>query len=191
MAKEFNCCTAAIYFVLQKLKITLKKRSKFIEKLSKINPKKLTYVDEAGFDSYFYRERARALRGLKIKGFVSGKRYKRIGIVAGKCGKKILAPMQYSGTMDCEIFEYWMENMLLKNVEKGSVIVLDNAAFHRKKELEMLAKQASCEILFLPPYSPDLNPIEQFWSWIKRKLRESLHKFDSLDAALLDCFQLI
>ena len=93
--------------------------------------------------------------------------------------------------MDCELFEYWMKNMLLKNVETGSVIVMDNATFHRKKELEMLAKQASCEILFLPPYSPDLNPIEQFWSWLKRKLREILHKFNSLDAALLDCFQLI
>ena len=54
--------------------------------------------------------------------------------------------------------------MLLKNVETGSVIVMDNATFHRKKELEMLAKQSSCKILFLPPYSPDLNPIEQFCS---------------------------
>ena len=93
--------------------------------------------------------------------------------------------------MDCELFEYWMKNMLLKNVETGSVIVMDNAAFHREKQLEMLEKQSSCKILFLPPYSPDLNPIEQFWSWLKRKLRESLHKFDSLDAALSDCFQLI
>ena len=82
-----------------------------------------------------------------------------------------------------------MKNMLLKNVEKGDVIVMDNATFHRKKELEMLVTQASCEILFLPPYSPDLNPIEQFWSWLKRKLREILHKFDSLDDAIMCCFQ--
>ena len=68
-------------------------------------------MDEAGFDSYLYRERARALRGLKMKGFISGKRYKRTSIVAGKCGKKILAPLQYSGTMDCELFEALSERL--------------------------------------------------------------------------------
>jgi transposase len=147
------------------------------------------YVDETGIDSYLYRERARALKGLKIKGFISGKRYKRTGIVAGKCGKKIIAPLQYDGTMDSKLFEFWMKNMLLKDAKKGSVIVMDNAAFHRKKELETLAKQASCEILFLPPYSPDLNPIEYFWSWLKQKLREILHKYKSLDDAIMYCFE--
>ncbi|MDR1488503.1 MAG: transposase, partial [Holosporales bacterium] len=86
-------------------------------------------------------------------------------MVAGKNMKKIVAPLQYSGTMNSELFEYWMENMLLKNIEKGRVIVMDNARFHRRKELEKLAKDAGCIVLFLPAYSPDLNPIEQFWSW--------------------------
>lgn len=104
---------------------------------------------------------------------------------------KIVAPLRYSGTMYAEFFEHWMENELLKDIESGSVIVLDNAAFHRKKQLKIIAKKAGCEILFLPPYSPDLNPIEYFWGWLKNKLREILHKYDSIDEALLDCFQLI
>ncbi|MDR1390856.1 MAG: transposase [Holosporales bacterium] len=68
---------------------------------------------------------------------------------------------------------------------------MDNTKFHRKKELETLAKEAECSILFLPAYSPDLNPIEQFWSWVKRKVREVLHNYASLDEAIQASFQLI
>ena len=91
--------------------------------------------------------------------------------------------------MNCELFEYWIEDMFLKIIKKRSVIVMDNAAFHRKNELESIAKQACCKILFLPPYSPDLNPIKYFWSWLKRKLREILHKYKSLDDAIMYCFE--
>ncbi|MDR1391150.1 MAG: transposase, partial [Holosporales bacterium] len=61
----------------------------------------------------------------------------------------------------------------------------------RRKELEKLAKDAGCIVLFLPAYSPDLNPIEQFWSWVKRKLREILHNYASLDETIQASFQLI
>ena len=90
--------------------------------------------------------------------------------------------------MDSKLFEFWMENMLLKTIKRGAVIVIDNAKFHRAKALEKLAKAAGCSILFLPPYSPDLNPIEQFWSWLKKKLRKILDNFKTLDDALLNCF---
>lgn len=78
--------------------------------------------------------------------------------------------------------------MLLKNIKKGTVIVMDNAAFHRKRELEKLTEDAECSILFLPPYSPDLNPIEKFWSWLKRKLRETLENFSTLNDAITSAF---
>jgi len=90
--------------------------------------------------------------------------------------------------MDSKLFEFWMGNMLLKNIKKGTVIVMDNAAFHRKRELEKLSEGAKCSILFLPPYSPDLNPIEQFWSWLKRKLRETLENFSTLNDAISSAF---
>ena len=149
------------------------------------------YVDETGMDTFLYREHGRSPKGQKIYTKISGKKYKRISIVAGKNGKGIISPLQYDGTMDSELFEYWMENMLLQDIEKESVIIMDNARFHRKKELEKLATNAKCSVLFLPPYSPDLNPIEQFWSWLKRKLREILHNYVSLDEAIQDSFQLI
>jgi transposase len=67
---------------------------------------------------------------------------------------------------------------------------MDNTKFHRKKELEKLAKEAGCSILFLPTYSPDLNLIEQFWSWLKRELRETLSNYAFLNEAVWASFQL-
>jgi transposase len=78
---------------------------------------------------------------------------------------------------------------LLKEIGEGSVIVLDNAAFHKRSVLPALAKSCNCEVLFLPPYSPDLNPIEMKWAWLKRTLRDIIHRFDSLDDALWTAFK--
>jgi len=78
--------------------------------------------------------------------------------------------------------------MDLKELDEGSVIILDNATFHRKSVLKVLAQRYNCDVLFLPPYSPDLNPIEKKWAWLKRKLRDILHLFDSLHGALMSAF---
>ena len=146
-------------------------------------------MDECGIDQYLYREYARAFRGEKVFAKVSGKKFKRINIVAGICEKRWIAPMEYSGTTDSVLFELWFENCLMREVEKGSTIVLDNATFHRKSVLPALAKKFECDILFLPPYSPELNPIEKKWAWLKAKLREILPDYSSFYDALLSAFQ--
>ena len=73
--------------------------------------------------------------------------------------------MTYDGTTDSSLFEQWFEQRLLPVIPKYSIIILDNATFHRKAKLRALAEESDCEVLFLPPYSPDLNPIENFWAW--------------------------
>ena len=103
---------------------------------------------------------------------------------------KILAPFQYSGTMDSSLFEFWFSNQLLPSLDKGTVIVMDNASFHSKKRLLSAAQFAGCRLLFLPPYSPELNPIEKFWAWLKRFLRKILPEASSFDDALFTAFQL-
>jgi len=146
------------------------------------------YVDECGIDQYLYREFAYSLRGQKVVAKISGKKFKRTNIVAGICEGKWVAPMEYSGTTDSVLFEFWFENCLLKEIEPGSVIVLDNATFHKKSVLPQLALEKNCEVLFLPPYSPDLNPIEKKWAWLKKKMRNILPAFNSFDKALATCF---
>ena len=142
-----------------------------------------------GIAEYLHRQYCRAKRGIKIIGKVSGKEFKSVGIVAAKVGKKIIAPFQYSGTMDSSLFEIWFEACLLPALPTGAAIVMDNASFHRKNRLIVLAQNAGHILIFLPPYSAELNDIDNFWSWLKSRLRKILPDFENLDDAISDCFQ--
>jgi transposase len=166
-------------------------RGEFVRKIKAIPAERLVYVDECGVDKYLYREYAYALRGDKVVAQISGKKFKRANFVAGICMGRWVAPIEYSGTTDSALFEFWFEKCLLSEVDPGSVIVLDNATFHRKTVLPAIAEQKNCTILFLPAYSPDLNPIEKKWAWLKKRLRKILPDFDSFGSAVVDCFQMV
>ena len=166
-------------------------RAEFTETIKAIPPESLIYVDECGVDEYLYREYAYAPRGQKVVAEISGKKFKRTNFAAGICLGKWVAPIEYEGSMNSTLFEWWFEHCLLKAVDPGSVIVLDNATFHRKKVLPRLAAQKNCTVLFLPAYSPDLNPIEKKWAWLKKKLRKILPDFDSFQLAVQNCFQVV
>ena len=143
-----------------------------------------------GIDKFVYREHARAPRGKLVFGEVSGKKYKRANIVAGRSNDGVLhAPMQYQCSTDSILFEAWFERYFLPSLPQERVIIMDNASFHRKKILREIISGTGHELIFLPAYSPDLNPIENFWSWLKRKLRKILKEYDSFDDALSACFE--
>ena len=164
-------------------------RREFCETIDSYPQYKLYYIDECGIDEYLHREYAYSPMGVPVLGETSGKKFKRTNIVAAKCGDKIVAPMVYRGTTDSVLFECWFEKMLLKSVPSYSVLIMDNATFHRKSKIRELAERADCEVLFLPPYSPDLNLIEKFWAWLKHKLRSALRAFSCFDDALDNCFR--
>jgi transposase len=79
--------------------------------------------------------------------------------------------------------------MLLSQLPQGSVIVMDNAPFHRKKVLQDLSLKASCQIIFLPPYSPDLNPIEKTWANLKTFLRNHAYQYQRMQEAVKNYFK--
>lgn len=146
-------------------------------------------MDETGIDTYLHREYGYAPRGQKVKAAIRGHKYKRVGIVAARLGQKIISPFVYAGTMESSLFEFWFENQLLPALPPNAVVVMDNASFHRKAQLICAAQKYGFRLIFLPPYSPELNPIENFWAWLKRYLRSSLALFNSFDDALFEAFQ--
>ncbi len=146
-------------------------------------------MDETGIDTYLYREYGYAPKGQKVDAAVSGRKYKRVGIVAAQLGREIISPLAYSGTMDSSLFAFLFEKQLLPALPPDTVIVMDNASFHRKPQLVYAAQKHGFRLIFLPPYSPEFNPIEKFWAWLKRFLRSSLASSSSFDAALFDAFQ--
>ena len=131
-----------------------------------------------------YRQYAHSKRGKRVNIRISGKRHARIGLVAAQCESALLAPRTYSGTMKASVFEDWFEEELLKKLPKDHVIIMDNAAFHKKEVLYQIAKKYSQELIFLPPYSPEYNPIEHTWSALKRKVAGCVHLYDSVSQAL-------
>ena len=90
-----------------------------------------------------------------------------------------------------ELFVLWFRDALLKEVSPGCFIVLDNATFHRKKALTVLAENAGCSVIFLPPYSPDFNPIENDWANLKTFIRNYGSNFRFLSLALAHYFKVV
>ena len=151
----------------------------------------IVYVDETGIYEYFHRDKCRAKRGVKVYDSVSGRRYIRTNIVAAQRCNEIVAPLEYTGTTDHYVFEHWFEKELLAQLPEGQTIVMDNASFHRKKVLNELAQRAKSKIIYLPAYSPDLNPIEKTWANMKSFLRNYGFRFDRLQDAIADYFKVV
>jgi len=125
-------------------------------------------MDESGFAPTTYRPYGWGKRGHKVYGERSGHRRPRTSLIAARRGKDFLAPMLFTGTANAKLVNEWVEQMLDKELRPNSTIVFDNAAFHKKKELETLAERLGHYVLFLPPYSPDFNPVENDFANLKK-----------------------
>ena len=161
-------------------------REEFIKEIESISPEKLVYVDESGVDNnmtieYGWSEKGKRSYAEKL-GFASNRR----NIIAGyNCvSKDIIAPFEYKGYTDKSLFISWFRNVLCPNLTPGQVVILDNASFHKDDELYNIIEECGCKLIYLPPYSPDLNPIEKFWANFKSKLRKVIKKFDNFLEAI-------
>lgn len=129
------------------------------------------YVDEAGVDNRLFREYARAPKGKKIYSNIPGKKRERYSMIGGWINKKFVSPFTFQGGCNTVVFNTWLEHILLPELPRGTTIVLDNASFHKSSQTKEIIQKAGCRLLFLPTYSPDLNPIEHCWHTLKSKLR--------------------
>ena len=111
-------------------------------------------------------------RGESVNDEIKGHATEKLNIIAGLSGGGIIAPMIYECSMNSEMFNFWLEQQLLPEIPKNSLVVLDNASFHKSERTKELVEKFSCRLLFLPPYSPDLNPIEKFWASLKAKIKK-------------------
>ena len=129
------------------------------------------YVDETGFDAPLIREYAYSDKGQPIGGECTGKRFARTSLIAALKEGQSIAPMEFRGYCDTQVVLSWVEQMLIPSLKPGDVVIWDNATFHKSSKLTEALAAAGIGLLFLPPYSPDLNPIEMAFSKLKAHLR--------------------
>jgi transposase len=128
-----------------------------------------------------------ALRGLRLFAERPGKKLRRLNVVGAMKNNKIIASAVYSENTNTQVFNTWVKDSLCQVLEPGDVIVLDNASFHKSKEMIASIEAVGASVLFLPPYSPDFNKIEKFWGTLKKRVRGIASRFERLNDAINIC----
>ena len=147
------------------------KREEFLKKISGIDFRSLVFLDESGCNTAMTPSHAWALVGERVPGTRPmnwGGNVTMMGAIRAE-GLVALKPMD--GSMKTDDFVGFIANYIVSKLKKGDVVVLDNLRQHHNRAVRELVVNAGADVLYLPPYSPELNPIEQFWSKFKSLLR--------------------
>ena len=150
----------------------LKRRREWFERQPDLDPSKLIFIDETGASTNLARKGGRCLRGRRLRAAVPHGHYKTVTLVAGVSLRGIVAPKVHDRPINAVLFEEWVETCLVPTLSKGDIVVMDNLPAHKRPRVGELIKAAGAELRYLPPYSPDMNPIEKAFSKLKAYLRK-------------------
>jgi transposase len=147
------------------------RRARWHEELAFEPTARLVFVDESGANTKMTRLRGRALGGQRLLARVPHGRYQTSTLISGIRLEGACAPWLFEGPMNGEMFLAWVRQGLVPALRPGEVVILDNLATHKVRGVREAIEAAGARLLYLPPYSPDFNPIEPMWSKIKQILR--------------------
>ena len=140
---------------------------------SGIDPQRLVFIDETWTTTNMARSRGRAPRGQRCHGAVPHGHWKTTTFVGALRREQLMAPMVTDGPMDGEMFRAYTRHFLAPVLRPGDIVVLDNLASHKVAGVREAIEEAGATLVYLPPYSPDLNPIEKFFAKLKALLRKA------------------
>ncbi len=154
-------------------------RSKYLEEIEKIPKEKVIYIDESWIDHNETKTRSWSPIWKPTQWEKNWQKWWRTAIIAWVRWKQVLAPFRFKWTTNTIVFNKWIEECLLPELVAWDVVILDNASFHKSTRTIELIESVWAKILFLPPYSPDFNPIEQYWAVLKAYVRKFNISFDT------------
>ena len=125
-----------------------------------LDPARLIFIDESGLSTKMARLRGWAPKGERCRAAIPHGHWKTVTFVGGLTLAGFVAPMLLDGPMDGECFLAWVEQMLVPTLRPGDIVIMDNLAAHKVAGVRQAIEASSAELRYLPPYSPDLNPIE-------------------------------
>ena len=152
-----------------------------------MNPERLVFIDETGAATDMARRYGRCPRGQRLVASVPWGHWKTTTFVAALRVEGITAPCVFDGPMDGPCFRAYIEQFVVPILRPGDIVVMDNLPSHKVVGIREAIEAAGAELRYLPPYSPDLNPIEQFFAKLKALLRKAAARtIDALFAAIAD-----
>lgn len=138
-----------------------------------LDPARLVFIDETGTSTNMARLRGRGKRGRRVVGRVPWGHWKTMTFVAGLRCDAITAPFVIDKAMTAAIFIEYLHQCLVPTLQPGDIVVMDNLPAHKNAAVRQIIEAAGAELRYLPPYSPDLNPIEQGFAKLKAHLRKA------------------
>jgi len=160
-------------------------REAFRTEIAAVPVADLVFLDESGATTTLVRRYARALGGQRAVGPVPAGHWTELTILSALSRTGLGATMTINTATDTDVFIAYVRHLLVPTLRSGQVVVLDNLGARKATAVRALIEGAGCRLVFLPPYSPDFNPIEQAWSKLKTLLRGAAARTrEALDAAL-------
>lgn len=149
----------------------LKRRQDWFEAQPDLDPERLVFIDETGLSTKLARLRGRALRGERCRAGIPHGHWKTTTFVGALRLTGMTAPFVYDGAMNGVVFLAYVEQVLAPTLTPGDIVVVDNLPAHKPAGVREAIERAGATLSFLPPYSPDFNPIENAFSKLKALLR--------------------
>ncbi len=154
----------------------LKRREDWFEGQLDLDPARLVFIDETGASTNMARLRGRAPRGKRLRAGIPQGHWKTTTFVAGLRLTGMMAPMVLDGPMNRPAFLAYVQQVLVPELEPGDVVILDNLPAHKGAQVREAIEAAGASLLYLPPYSPDFNPIENAFAKLKALLRKAAER---------------
>ena len=150
-----------------------------------LNPEHLVFIDETWASTNMTRRYGRSPRGQRCPGMVPHGHWQTSTFLAALRHDQITAPCIIDGAINGEIFRAWVEQSLVPTLAAGDVVIMDNLSSHKVDGIRQAIEAVGAKLFYLPPYSPDLNPIENLFAKIKAILRKlAARTFDALSDAV-------
>jgi transposase len=149
-----------------------RRRAQWKKYQGRIDPRRLVFIDETWAKTNMTRSHGRCARGARLVAKVPHGRWRTLTFLAALRRDRVDAPCVVDGPINGQSFLAYVEQVLVPTLRPGDIVVMDNLGSHKRRAIRRAIRAIGAKLLFLPPYSPDLNPIEQVFAKLKTLLRK-------------------